>query len=257
MKKLKFLMQKSNHIRFHLSTRGHWWLLLLSLPLMMTFIGCEGDTITVAPPSEAVQGIQVTGSGSAYGEPDVAMLHLGVSTERDSVKEAREEAAVVMQRVVSSLKNNGVSEVDIQTQHFSIQPQYDYIDKRKVLRGYRVTNMVSVKIRTLDQTGKIIDDAAEAGGDIVQVQSIRFEIDDPTELQTQARVEAMKDAKARAETLAEESGVKLGKPISISESMKFPSPVRYGDYAEEAITTPIEPGQLEVTVTVTVIYEIE
>ena len=64
----------------------------------------------------------------------------------------------------------------------------------------------------------MIDDAAEAGGDLVQVQSIQFAIDDSKELQVQARVKAMQDAQAKAKTLAEEGGVTLGKPISISES---------------------------------------
>lgn len=231
-------------------------LLLLGLSFAVAFTACGNDTFTAVSPSLPIQGIQVTGSGSAFGEPDVVVLSLGVSTERDSVKDAREEAASAMQKVLDSLKSNGVAEKDIQTQQFSIQPQYDFIDQRQVLRGYRVTNIVSAKIRTLDQIGKVIDDAAEAGGDIVQVQSIQFMIDDPKELQAQARVEAMKDAKAKAQILAEEGGVKLGKPISISESISSSPPLPVAsDSARSA--TPIEPGQLEVKVMVSVVYEIE
>jgi len=230
---------------------------ILILPLLIV-MGCE-DTITVTQPSQYIEGIQVTGTGSAFGKPDIAILRLGVSTERKSVEEAREEAAVVMQRLIDSLKNNGIDENDLQTKNFSIQPQYDYIDGKMVLRGYRVTNTVSAKIRSLDKVGEIIDDAANAGGDIVQIQSIQFSIDDPKKLKEQARIEAMKDAKSKAETLAEEGGVKIGKPISISESSGTYMPTYNLDEKATAGggTTPIETGELEVSVTVTVIYEIE
>ena len=178
--------------------------------------------------------------------------------EGDSVREAREEASAAMQSVIDSLKDNGVAEEDIKTQHFSIQPRYDYIDNRQVLRGYQVTNLVSAKARDIETVGEVIDDAATAGGDLVRVQSITFTIDDPKELQEQARVEAMKDAHAKAQTLAELGDVGLGDPISISEGSTA-NYRKYASFDEErsASSTPIEPGQLEITITVSVIYEIE
>ena len=227
--------------------------LLLILLLMVTFFACEEKIFLT---QQGVEGIQVTGSGSVSGKPDVALLNLGVSTERASVTEAREEAAVAMQKVIDSLKANGIAENDIQTQQFSIQPQFDFIDGKQLLRGYRVTNMVAIKVRNLDKVGEAIDGAAAAGGDIIQVQSIRFTIDDPTELQAQARIKAMQDAQAKAQTLAQEGGVMLGKPVSISESIGFSTPISFGK-AEEFSTTPIEAGELEVAVTVTVIYSIK
>ena len=227
--------------------------LLLVLSLMIIFVACE-ETVNLAP--QGVEGIQVTGIGSIFGRPDMALLSLGISTERASVNEAREEAAAAMQQIIDSLKANGVDEKDIQTQQFSIQPQFDFIEGKQRLRGYRVTNIVSIKVRNLDRVGKVIDDVAAAGGDITQVQSIQFTIDDPKELQSQARVKAMKDARTKAQTLAEEGGVKLGKPVSISESIGSSSPIFFKS-DRELSATPIEPGELEVTVTVSVIYNIK
>jgi uncharacterized protein YggE len=234
-----------------------FFLLLLGL-YMVTIVAC--DTINVESPMQAAEGIQVTGSGSAFGEPDVAFLYLGISVERNSVREARDEAAIAMQKVVDSIKSNGVAEKDIQTQNFNIQPQYDYIDNRQVLRGYLVTNTISIKVRDTKIVGEVIDDATVAGGDLIRVNSITFAIDDPKELQAQARIEAMKDANAKAQTLAEQGGVKLGKPVSISESMVFYNSTSYErsfDKGQPMPTTPIEPGQLEITITVSVIYDIE
>ncbi len=204
--------------------------------------------------------IQVTGSGSTLGKPDIVVLTLSVSVEKASVKEAREEAADAMNQVLDSLKGNGVAEGDIQTQQFSIQQQFDFTNGRREFRGYRVTNAVSAKSRDLDRIGQVIDDAAAAGGDLVQIQSIQFGIEDVKELQAQARVEAMKDALAKAQVLAAEGGVALGKPISISESSALPLPTfptARGLIEDALATTPIETGQLQVNVIVNVVYEIE
>ena len=236
------------------------FLMLLSLPFVLAIFGCEGDVINVMLPQQWLEGIEVTGTGSAFGEPDLALLNMGVSVERTSVQKARDEAASAMQKVLDSLKENGVADEDIQTQRFTIQPQYDYIERKQVLRGYMVANTVSVKVRNLDIVGEIIDDAVAAGGDLLRVHSITFTIDDPKELRSKARIEAMRDAKTKAEALAGEGEVKLGKPISISDTGYSATP-RFYD-SEEAfkgaeVSTPVEPGLLEITVTVTVIYAIE
>lgn len=218
----------------------------------------EGTVLRVISSEATTPTIQVTGQGVVFGEPDIVVLNLGVSVQRGSVKEAREEAAQAMQKVLDSLKANGVLAKDIQTQQFSIQQEFDFINGRREFRGYRITNTVSAKVRNLDGIGQVIDDAAEAGGDLVQVQSIQFAIDNLKELQVQARVEAMKDAQAKAKTLAAEGDVTLGKPISISEASSWsPFPVATRESFDAAVaTTPIESGQLQVTVVVNVVYEI-
>ena len=204
----------------------------------------------------------MSGTGSVAGEPDLVVLGIGVSVERDSVKQARTEAAEAMAGVIESLKANGLADMDIQTQHFSIHQRYDYSKGKREFRGYSVTNSVSAKIRDLDGVGNVIDNAAEAGGDLVEINSIQFTIEDPTTLKMQARVAAMQDAQAKAQTLATEGGVALGKPISISESGDFypPGPFRAeAAFADDAaaIETPIQFGQLQITVRVNVTYEIE
>ena len=204
--------------------------------------------------------IQVTGLGSAFGEPDKVALVLGVSVERRSVQEARDTAAEAMNGVLDSLKANGVADIDFQTQQFTIHQQFDYVDAQRLFRGYNVTNTVSAILREIELIGQSIDDAAESGGDLVQVQSIQFGIEDSEGLKENARVAAMQNALAKAQTLATEGGVRLGKPISISEggsSILSQVFVKGFDAAEAVAETPIEAGQLRVTVSVNVIYEIE
>ena len=222
----------------------------------------EKQTIEIINTEKTEKTVQVSGTGIVAGAPDVVVLSIGVSVERDTVKQARTEAAEAMAGMIESLKGNGLLDPDIQTQHFSIYQQYDYSKGRREFRGYSVTNTVSAKIRDLNTVGNVIDDAAEAGGDLVEINSIQFTIDDTTKLKMQARVAAMQAAQAKAQTLATEGGVKLGKPISISESGDFYVPQPFNlDFARgEAASvadTPIQSGQLQITVTVNVTYEIE
>ena len=219
-------------------------------------------TIEVINREKTEKTVRVSGTGIVTGDPDLVVLRIGVSVERDSVKQARTEAAEAMAGVIESLKGNGLLDEDIQTQHFSIHQQYDYSKGRREFRGYNVTNTVSAKIRDLDTVGNVIDDAAEAGGDLVEINSIQFTIDDPTKLKMQARVAAMENAQAKAQTLATEGGVTLGKPISISESGDYYPPVPVNlEFAfaadAAAVETPIQSGQLQITVTVNVVYEIK
>ena len=233
----------------------------LSVLLGITLIGCDTQMVTPLLPSPEGRTIHVTGSGSVVGEPDIATLNLGVSAEKASVEEAREAAASAMTTLIASLKGNGIAEKDIQTENFSIYPQYDYTDNGRVLRGYRVNNTVSAKVRELESLSDVIDGAAAAGGDIVVVNSIQFMIEDSTALQTQARTLAVKNAEAKAQTLAEASGVVLGKPVTVTEinsgggpRIAFAESLAFDD-ASARSSTPIEAGELTVTVNVTV-YEI-
>jgi len=229
------------------------------LLLALLSAACEGDKVTVATQQAQSLGINVTGEGKVSGAPDIAVLTLGVSALAPSVKDARDQAASAMNGVVDSIKGNGVDAKDIQSTQFSIQPEYNYRDNNQELSGYRVTNIVTAKVRNIDNTSKIIDDAVAAGGDLTQVQSIDFTIDDPSKLQDEARGEAVKDAQTKAGRLADLAGVKLGKPISISESgVAPPMPSRealLGGAASDV--SPIEPGEMEVTLDVQVLYAIE
>ena len=233
--------------------------------LVSTLTACDRNLVSqVLTPTLSGRTIHVNGSGSVSGEPDIATLNLGVSVERDSVADAREEAASSMTALIQSLMNNGIAEQDIITQNFSIYPRYDYSEGERKLRGYSVNNTVQTKVRELDTLSDVIDDAAEAGGDNIVLNSIQFMIEDTTPLQEQARAMAVKNAESKARTIAEASGVTLGKPVTISENSYYESPPIPYAVAETAFaddsartSTPIVSGELTVTISVTVVYEIE
>jgi uncharacterized protein YggE len=236
------------------------------LPLVFVAAVCGSETTRIEnTPQDQVRGITVAGEGKVTGKPDLALITLGVATLRPTVGEAREAAATALTGILDSMRANGVADDDIQTSQLNIYPEYDYSnDGNQRLRGFRVNNTVTAKLRDIDTTSDVVDDAVSAGGDETTIQSIAFTIDDPENLREQARAAAVADAKRRAETLASASGVKIGNPINISESGGFQPPLPYAERAiaadaasQAGASTPIEPGELDVIINVSVTWEIE
>lgn len=191
-------------------------------------------------------GISVSGTGTVTAVPDVAILSLGVEAQATTVTQAQRQAATAMNDIVAALKSNGVADKDIQTQWYNISPVTKWVEdtNEQITIGYKVSNMVTAKIRDISKAGTIIDAVAEAGGDLTRIEGISFTVDDPTSYNDAARGEAMLDAKAKAEQMADLAGVELGKPIYISESGGYiPTSYPVRSYAEGAsVTTPISPG---------------
>ena len=236
--------------------------------LALLSIACDNGDTVITSPDGGTAGVSVNGTGRAVGTPDVVVLQLGVDVEQPTVEAARDNAARALEGVLQSLRSNGVDEKDIQTLQFGVQPVYDFIPAspgqpgRQTIRGYRVSNVVRVKVKQIAQASKTIDDATRAGGNVVIVRSVSFTIDDPAELQKQAREEAVKDARERADELARHSGADLGKLMSIMEvsggSPVIQSPVRApATGSSQDASTPIQAGELEVVVTVNAVWAIQ
>ena len=211
------------------------------------------------------EGIWVNGEGKVTAVPDIATLSLGIEAQEATVSEAQARASEAMDRVMTALEDNDVAEKDIQTQYFSIQKvtRWDEEKQQEIVIGYRVSNMVTAKIRDIDNAGLIIDAVVTAGGDLTRIDNISFSIDDPSVYFDEVREKAMADAKAKAEHIATLAGVGLGKPTYISESSYLPSPIYPRVYYEGGMAPPapvpapaISPGEMEVTLSVQIAYAI-
>ena len=219
--------------------------------------------------------------------PDIAILNLGVTAQASTVAAAQSQAVEAMDKVMSALTSNGVDQKDIQTQYFSIQqltpviPPVPYNSAPETssgstngtslvipvrppgqpITGYEVSNVVTVKIRAIDNTGSIIDAVVAAGGDLLSINEVTFSVDQPDQYYAQARQLAMNDAKAKANQLAELAGVTLGTATYISESSStsilYPPQAFSTQAITSSATTPINPGQTDITVDVQVAYAIQ
>jgi hypothetical protein len=220
------------------------------------------SVVYAAEPVETTRTITVVGEGKVTIEPDVARATFGVEVLKPTVKEAMADNKTTMDAVLAALRGQGIEDKDIQTTGFAIYaerygPQGPLPEDQV---NYRVTNNVTVVIRDLESVGVVIDAAVEAGAN--NIYGIEFRIDDPNKLESQARKGAIEDAKAKAEELAELTGVTVGMVISVSEvianggyfASNFAQRTDFGGGGGGA--APIAPGQLDLIMQLQVTYAI-
>lgn len=206
-------------------------------------------------------GVSVVGQGIVTAQPNVARITFGSEAFDPSLSTAQAAAARSMDAVVTKLKADGIADTDIRTVAYNVNPEYDQKDPAQapVLRGYQVQNQVEVKTTNVGGLGSLIDDAVAAGA--TRIFGISFEADNMDALKNQARDQAMQNARAKAEQLATDAGVSLGRPITIEESdTEGVTPVRAQSsvaMAAPAVTTPIQPGELQVSTSVHVVWSIQ
>ena len=217
------------------------------------------------------RGIWVTGSAVISVEPDVATLNVGVCAGGATVSEANAEGVSAMTAALAALRGVGVLDEDIQTRDFNVLPRYEYREmhengvkvRRQVLMGYAVNNSVVAKIRDIGAVGAAIDGVVAAAGDNARINGVRFGVDDPDALRPELRRMAVQDAIAKAETLAELSGVELGRLLYMGEGAALASGGTGRGLADaytlaaEHAAPPISAGESEVRFNISAGFEIQ
>lgn len=216
----------------------------------------------------SLRSFSVSGEGRATAVPDVAKIMIGVIAEKSgesAISDIQKENVKKMNAIIDFLRSKGVMEKDIKTQNYSITPQYTYYGcggagpcPPAKITGYKISQDVAVKIRNFEKIGEILGGAADKGANTVS--GLQFAIDDPEKIESEARAEAIKKAKIKAEAVAEAGGFRVGKIISIDENGFRPTPIfaKAADFSEDATgaVPEIMPGEDEVVVAVSVRYEI-
>ncbi len=205
--------------------------------------------------------ITVQGFGKAIGANDIALTSIGYSNIDKDVLTAQTNNKKVMDAVIAELKNLGIQGGDLETDAYSIYPEYDYSnDKGQTLRGYRVTQQVSVKIRDLAKISSVLAVAGKYGAN--QVNGLTFTIDNPENLKVEARDKAVADARQKAERLAAQLGVRILGVMSYSESeggAPYPVPMYRGgmtDAALSAAAPEVATGSKDIMINTSITYEI-
>jgi len=204
------------------------------------------------------RGITVTGYGEAKAKPDVAYLSVGVSTEAKNAGAAAGENARKTDSVIAALTRTGVPKADIETQRYSVEPNYQYPSTGvRTLVGYIVSNTVKVTLRDLAKVGQVIDAGLAAGAN--NVQGVQFALQNTDQISQQALAKAVQNAQAKAEVIANALHRPLGPVISVTESGGAPPrpyDFAFAKAAEAAPPTPIIPGDVEANASVTTVYSI-
>ena len=204
------------------------------------------------------QGLTVTGEGKSYVTPDVAKIDFGVSTEAKNLADSQKLNSEAIAKIKDALQAFSIDVKDIKTLYYTISPEYNYISSRAPqLRGYTTRHTIEVTVRKLEDADGVVQTLGNSGA--TEVNQVQFTVDDPSEVQNDAREKAIAQAKEKAKQLADLSGAHLGRIISISESVpdagiivpKYSSDMGMGG----GVTTPgLEVGSAAITSYVTITY---
>lgn len=227
--------------------------IFLLLAVLSFYVVAGQDTNTEPKPT-----IAVSATSTIYVEPDLAIITFSVVNEAKTVSKAMKENAQKMNAVISRLKQLGVEDKDLKTINFNIFLHYeqDNVTQKRVSAGYQAYQSLRVKIRNFDKIGDIIQGAIDVG--VNQVSNLIFMVEKQEDIQKQARMQAIEKAQIKAQELATKLGIQLGKIVGFNENSSVPRSFNVKGGMEAASASPqIEAGENEITITVTIIYEIK
>lgn len=232
---------------------------LFATALLLTACNSGGPTYISAgdaPPPR----IDVSATGQAEASPDRATVSAGVVQQGTTAREAMFSNATLMTAVFDELEAAGIPKSDITTSQLSLKPQYDYRDRKKpTIKGYEARNTVTVKSDDIEKVGPMLDALVRAG--VNNINQVQFSVKDPKNALKQAREEAIREAREKAQSMANAAGVKLGPLLSMTENSGGfnPQPVyaRSAQFsAAESASTPISAGDQTLRVSVNLSYGI-
>ncbi len=212
--------------------------------------------------------ITVVGIGKASGKPDIAHVTVGIETQAPLLQKAVDDNKSKMTALLDTLKKLGLADKDIRTSNYRVYTERTTPPAAPVATEggasntdqmiYHVTNQVDVVVRDVSKLGDVLDQAVAAGAN--NIYGVNFSVEDTAKLEADARTNAVADAKARAQSLAQLSGVQLSDVMSVSEVIS--NPVYPMDYNSAkgmggGGSTPVQPGELEISTSIQVTYAVK
>ena len=246
--------------------RNKPWMLPVSAALLLALAlgGCSGPgaqqiDVHMVDDTLKYNTVSVSATGKIEVMPDIAYVTAGVVTQDADATKAQSDNSEIMNALFDALKTAGLTEDDIDTIGYSVNPMYNYDANtgKSDIYAYQVRNTVRIAIRDLKRVGEFIDIAGQSGANTDF--SIQFTLEDKDAYYKDALTKAMEEARAKADTLAAAGKFTIKGVLTVSEGgySYYPTyqyAVNEADYARE---TPVSPGELQVSASVTVVYSIE
>ena len=244
-------------------------LMVLASLFVITKVITEVKSYKYIGGASEVASISFSGSGEVFAAPDIARVSITVREEASTVKEAQAKATAKEKAVLEYLAAQSIEKKDIKTESYNSYPKYDYgapcyggycpRQEQKIV-GYEVSENISVKVRDLTKAGEIVGGMGTLGN--LEINGPEFSIENEDNLKAEARKMAIDEAKAKAETLADDLGVRLVRVISFSEGDYYPmynfamSEKAMDSSAGGAPAPELPTGENKITSNVTITYEI-
>lgn len=235
------------------------------IPLMA--VGATAAAIaapaTAAEVQIAVQGpvVELTVNEIVRSAPDLAQIGAGVHTRAPTAREAVRQNAEAMEKVIARIAALGIPREDIQTSNYNLSPNYRYNQEtgEQTFTGYDVNNQVNVRLRDMERIGEVLDALVTAGANTIHGPN--FMLEDDMAAKEEARSLAFTNGRRMAEEYARRAGYSGVRLLEVSETVQSHGPYPQaeimvtGARMDAAAKTPIEPGEVTTSVTMTVKYE--
>ena len=232
----------------------------LAAPLALAPAAASAQVVLDGEAAFRATTITLASFGEARTAPDQATISMGVMTEAPTAAEAMAQNRTRMNAVVAAIRAQGVAERDIQTSNLNLNPQQVYRENEAPrITGYQVSNTVTVLVRDLARLGPVVDAVVRSGAN--QVHGISFGLANVDAQSEEARRMAVRNIQRKAEQYASAMGMRVARLVSLSESGGYTPPrpmpmARMAMMDVAANQTPVQPGEVEVRVDVTAVYEL-
>ncbi len=250
------------------------WTIITSLVVLTISVVFFAYSYSRTVESSSLRSFSVNGQGKIVAIPDIAKFNFSIITEGGvNISDLQKENTKKIQNVLSFIKESGVKNKDIKTTSYVVSPRYQYYNCRNTnvdlstgtpcppakIVGYTIRQSVSVKVRDFEKVGDMLVGVTKNGAN--KVSGISFEIDNLDAIQNEARKSAIEKAKKKARDIAKSGEFKMGKLISINESAgqfyQYGANISETMFSKSGSAPPVEPGSQDVTVNVTMRYEIK
>jgi len=236
---------------------------ILALSIVLPAGSLAGQAESPTDPHSSETTLRVSGSAEVEVAPDRARIAFAVETEAESARQAGEENARLMDRVVEQLRASGVEGLRIESSGYQLQPRYRTVSDQRLreIAGYTARNTLQVIVDDVDAVGRIVDTGLEAGAN--RVAGLQFEIRDSEPHRMEALRRAVERARSEAEVMASALGMHLGLPKEVQGGAERPTPppmfmaqAMRMEAMADAPTTPVEAGLQTVSASVSITYRL-
>lgn len=227
----------------------------MTQPYLLAAILMLAPAVAAGQPREDPPVVLATGEGIVQAVPDRAWVHISAESRAGNPREAQRRNAEAMTPVQDKLRAAGIPADAIRTIGYDLQQEWDYVNNRRVSRGFVARNTIEVRIDDLERVGELLEIAVSSGA--TSVGEVRFDLKDRSKVEREALRLATVDARARAEAMAAGAGRSIDRVIRIDEQgvVRPPRPMMMrqeaAQVASAADAPPISAGQMEIQSRVT------
>jgi len=199
--------------------------------------------------------VVTTGEGLIQAAPDRAWITISAESRAGNPRDAQRRNVEAMTPVIDKLRAAGIPADAIRTIGYDLQQEWDFVNNKRVSRGYVARNTIEVRVDTIDRIGELLEIAVGSGA--TSVGGIRFDLKDRGKLEREALRLAVAEARADADAAASAAGLTIARVLRIDAQrfgggpVPLPRVAMMREQAAAAETPPISAGQIEVRAQVT------